>query len=95
MSRITHELESIARGEGSSVGTGGMYSKLLAAKRANSYGIRVNIVSGRKSGVISSLLAGKELGTEFIPNTKKYPLKRDGLLMRQSRGGLLFLTKEP
>lgn len=65
VSKITPELESICGGAGSIVGTGGMYSKLLAAKKAMAYGITVNIINGRKSGLMVSLMKGSSLGTEF------------------------------
>jgi glutamate 5-kinase len=60
---ITPELEERAKGPGSIVGTGGMYSKLLAAKKALDYGITVHIVSGRKEGLLCSLMKGKHYGT--------------------------------
>ena len=69
--KVTPELEAKAGGAGSAVGTGGMYSKMLAAKKAISYGIKVNIISGRKKGIISSLLNGVHHGTEFRPQLKK------------------------
>src|SRR5512135_106412 len=50
VNEVTPKLESIAGGAGSIVGTGGMYSKLLAAKKATSFGINVNIISGKKKG---------------------------------------------
>jgi glutamate 5-kinase len=93
VSKITPELESIAGGEGSSVGTGGMYSKLLAAKRANSYGIKVNIVSGRKSGIISALLTGKQSGTEFTPNVKKISSKKGWIAYAIKPKGTLILDE--
>lgn len=68
---ITSELEGRAGGSGSAVGTGGMYSKVLAAKKAVSFGVRVNIINGRKKGLIVSLLSGKQYGTEFVPQDKK------------------------
>ncbi len=68
---ITPEFEAMAGGAGSVVGTGGMYSKILAAKKAVSYGIKVNIVSGRKKGLLVSLLKGVHIGTEFKPQIKK------------------------
>ena len=64
---ITPELEAKAKGPGSIVGTGGMYSKLLATKRALSHGIIVHIVNGRKEGLLCSLMAGKHSGTLFRP----------------------------
>jgi glutamate 5-kinase len=68
---ITPELERKAGGAGSTVGTGGMYSKLLAAKRAMSYGIAVHIVSGRKDGLLLSLVEGKQIGTIFKPKEER------------------------
>lgn len=69
--KITTELEEKAGGAGSSVGTGGMYSKIKASAEALSYGIRVNIVSGRKKGIVVSILNGDHRGTEFIPTEKR------------------------
>ena len=68
---ITPEVEASAGGAGSAVGTGGMYSKVLAAKKALSYGIKVNIISGRRKGLITSIIAGRQFGTEFSPCEKK------------------------
>ncbi len=62
---ITPELEGRAGGAGTMVGTGGMYSKVLAAKRAVNNGITVNIINGRHRGAVSSLLQGIHQGTEF------------------------------
>lgn len=73
---ITPELEKKAGGSGSAVGTGGMFSKLLAAKRAVHHGITVNIVNGRTNGVISSLLKGAHHGTEFRPQETRLSSKK-------------------
>lgn len=89
--KVTSDLEAMAGGEGSAIGTGGMYSKLLAAKRANSRGIKVNIVSGRKSGIITALLRGKECGTEFIPNMKRISSKKGWIAYATKPRGNLIL----
>jgi glutamate 5-kinase len=68
---VTPELEKKAGGAGSTLGTGGMYSKILAAKRAVSHGIMVHIISGRKEGLLTSLLAGNHSGTLFKPKSEK------------------------
>ncbi|MGB9715597.1 MAG: glutamate 5-kinase [Thermodesulfovibrionales bacterium] len=68
---ITPELEKKAKGAGSIVGTGGMYSKLLAAKKALSYGVTVHIINGKKEGLLISLLSGKHTGTVFIPSKER------------------------
>ncbi len=68
---ITPEVELLAGGSGSVVGTGGMYSKVLAARKALSYGITVNIVSGRKGGLVPDILGGMKRGTEFVAHARK------------------------
>jgi glutamate 5-kinase len=68
---ITTEIEEAAGGAGSAVGTGGMFSKVLAAKKAISYGIKVNIINGRKKGLIAALISGRAQGTEFRPQSRK------------------------
>jgi glutamate 5-kinase len=68
---ITPEVEKRAGGTGSSIGTGGMYSKLLAAKQASSHGIPVVIMNGRKSGLLQKLIAGKKVGTYFEPGKQR------------------------
>jgi glutamate 5-kinase len=64
---ITPCIEGLAGGAGSCVGTGGMYSKVLAAKRAVSHGIGVNIINGRKKGLLLSVIKGRQQGTFFKP----------------------------
>jgi glutamate 5-kinase len=73
---ITPELEKMAGGSGSAVGTGGMFSKVLAARRAVHHGIAVNIVNGRTKGVISAILKGIRHGTEFLPQETRLSSKK-------------------
>jgi len=86
---ITSELESLAGGAGSVVGTGGMYSKILAAKRAVNNGITVNIISGRKSGLLISLLKGNSHGTEFKAQKEKLSSRKGWIVYgSRARGSL-------
>ncbi len=72
VAEITPELKSLAGGAGSTVGTGGMYSKLMAAEKAMNYGIRVSIINGRKRGLLKKLLIESEsVGTTFLPARKR------------------------
>ena len=59
------ELEQMAGGAGSAVGTGGMLTKVLAAKRAKSSGASTIIASGREANVLPRLAAGERIGTEL------------------------------
>ena len=56
-------LESIAGGVGSHLGSGGMITKVLAAKRAARSGAHTAIVSGREANVLARLMAGESVGT--------------------------------
>ncbi len=77
--RFVHEavagdpaLEEMAGGAGSNVGTGGMITKILAAKRAARSGAHTVIVSGREPDVLARLARGEPLGTQLI--TRQAPL---------------------
>lgn len=58
-------LETMAGGSGSSIGTGGMLTKVLAAKRAANSGGHTVIASGREPDVLLRLAEGQQIGTEL------------------------------
>lgn len=58
-------LEAMAGGAGSTVGTGGMLTKILAAKRAARSGAHTVIASGREQNVLTRLSQGEPIGTEL------------------------------
>ncbi len=60
-------LRSVAGG-GGQWGTGGMTTKLTAARIATSSGIRVRLADGRDPAVLEALLAGEAVGTVFQPS---------------------------
>lgn len=89
--KITPELEKNAGGAGSIVGTGGMYSKLLAAKRAVKYGITVNIISGKKSGLLQAVIRGERYGTLFLPLQKKLTSRKGWIAYAsKSKGNVII-----
>jgi len=88
---ITPEIERIAGGAGSKVGTGGMYSKILAAKQANSHGIPVVIMSGKKSGLLGRFINGAKVGTYFSPGTQRLSLKKGWIAYGVKSKGVLYL----
>ena len=67
ITEITPEVEALAGGAGSTWSTGGMATKIQAARLATSFGIPVVIASGLQAGQISSILRGEEVGTIFLP----------------------------
>ena len=62
---LTEEIEACAGGAGSSLGTGGMATKLAAAKKANKAGVDLVLANGEDPAIISEILSGEEIGTLF------------------------------
>ena len=63
---ITPEIESMTGGAGSKLGTGGMTTKLNAAKIATGAGIDMVIANGREPAVLYDIIEGKKAGTKFL-----------------------------
>ena len=63
---ITDEIEALAGGSRSSQGTGGMITKIHAAKLAASHGIDMVISHGAKPQLLYDIVEGKPVGTRFI-----------------------------
>lgn len=67
---VTKEIERAAGGSGSNVGTGGMATKVAAARKAARYGVPTLMAPGKRPGVIQAAVAGQEIGTLFLPSDK-------------------------
>jgi len=65
--RITPEIEALAGESYTEFGTGGMKSKILAAKIATRAGIAMSIIDGADPESIYDVLEGKNPGTFFVP----------------------------
>lgn len=59
--------KNISIGNKSSFGTGGMATKILAAKKVTSYGASLIVAKGKKENIILKLAKGEERGTVFLP----------------------------
>lgn len=67
---IDDRLESMGKGTSSSVGTGGMSTKITAAKIATKAGTDMVIANGHNIHNITNVMEGKEVGTLFIARRK-------------------------
>jgi len=67
--KIDSRIERLAEGTGSRRGTGGMTTKVQAAKLATGSGVAVVIADGRLPEVVLRLAQGEPLGTFFPPKT--------------------------
>ena len=63
---ITPEIESMTGGAGSKLGTGGMATKVNAAKIATAAGIDMVIANGKEPVVLYDIISGKKVGTKFL-----------------------------
>ena len=63
---VTPELEALAGGNGTSLGTGGMVTKLRAARIASEAGIDMIIANGARPELLYDIIDGKPVGTRFI-----------------------------
>jgi len=87
--KVTPEIERMAGDAVSFGGTGGMLSKVKAAKQAAAYGVATLIIGGSIPGRVIEALGGVEMGTLFFPEEQKlnsrqhwiaYTLKSKGRL---------------
>jgi glutamate 5-kinase len=73
---ITPEIEAMAGGSGSAVGTGGMVSKLIAAKIATASGCAAILTAGHPERPLTALAAGARC-TLFTPTTSPRRARKD------------------
>lgn len=73
---ITPEIEASAGGVGSSRGTGGMATKIQAAKAATNSGIQLVIASGTEKNAIPRILQGEEIGTLFVSRENRLQFRK-------------------
>jgi glutamate 5-kinase len=70
VTQIDGALLDLARGSFSTVGSGGMRSKVLTARQAGRYGIATVILNGHRDGEIDHAFQGDPIGTLFWPETR-------------------------
>jgi glutamate 5-kinase len=90
--KITPEIEAMAGGTTSETATGGMISKLSAAKLATRAGCGVFIASGAEPDILPRLLAGTGPGTFFVPNGLPLEAKKRWLAYFQRPSGTIHLN---
>jgi len=83
------QLEAMAGGAGSSIGKGGMITKILAAKRAAGSGASTVIAWGRETDVLLRLAKGEAIGTLLIAPTQKQQARKQWMVDHlQLRGSI-------
>ncbi len=83
-------LEQMAGGAGSSIGRGGMITKVLAAKRAAGSGASTVIAWGREPDVLLRLAAGERIGSALVARTAKLTARKQWMVDHlQLRGAVI------
>ncbi len=90
---ITQAVEQLAGGAGSNVGTGGMATKIEAAKIATAAGVTMFIASGSQNGVVRGILQGEDYGTVFPPKPAHLRARKGWLAFGRRLSGVLFVDK--
>ncbi|HEY3941463.1 MAG TPA: glutamate 5-kinase [Acidimicrobiales bacterium] len=89
---IDHRHFAVAGGAGSSVGSGGMASKLAAAKIATWSGVRAVIADASRRDVLASGIAGEPgVGTVFRPRARRLPARKLWIAFATSSAGALVV----
>jgi glutamate 5-kinase len=89
--KIDSGIERLVANTVGSLGTGGMITKVEAAKLATASGINVVIADGRETDVILRLASGEAIGTHFLPTTSKLESRKRWMLSGLSTRGKLVI----
>jgi glutamate 5-kinase len=69
--KVTSELAESAAGAGSILGTGGMVTKLAAARIATASGVTMYIVNGNQPNILLRVTKNESVGTRFLPQKRR------------------------
>ena len=89
--KIDLKIERLAAATSGSLGTGGMITKVAAAKLATSFGVTVVVADGREQDVILRLAKGEAIGTRFLPTSSKRESRKRWMLSGLSTKGKLVV----
>jgi glutamate 5-kinase len=88
--RVTPTIETMGGKTNGTLGTGGMVTKLKAAKKAALSGVGTLIVNGRSPNILARIFDGEDVGTYFLPAQSKLTAKKHWIAFsKKPRGKLL------
>ncbi len=85
---IDEQTIALAGGVGTSLGTGGMATKIEAAQLASRSGVTTIIAAGREQNVLTRIVGGEPLGTRFDPTDAQIESRKRWLLAEKPHGEL-------
>lgn len=93
VSEVTPEIEAMASNSKSALGTGGMQSKINAAKMVSAGGGCSFIGPGRQKDILKHLFSGEPVGTFFLPKSEKMQSRKRWIAYVLKPQGSLYLDK--
>jgi glutamate 5-kinase len=93
VTRITKNTEKFAGNIPGALGTGGMISKIKAAKKVNSAGVPMVIAKGDKPNILLKLFAGQKHGTVFLPQKQKLTSRKCWIAYSLKPRGIIKIDK--
>ena len=93
VTKITRKMEQAAAGAPGALGTGGMLTKLQAAKRLARAGIPMIIGPGRKPDILPRIFRGEPDGTYFVPGKKRLNSRKCWIAYSLKPQGEIHLDK--
>ena len=90
---VATEALPLVRAKKSDVGTGGMASKIEAARRATLAGAHVLIADARKPDVLARIFAGEDEGTLFVASSRRLPAKKHWIAFTLRPRGAMWLDE--
>ena len=88
---IDREAVAVAGGSSGNVGTGGMASKVQAAKIAARFGVVTVVASGRRERPVTSILDGADAGTVFWPSIDRLQSRKHWIAYALKPAGTLVV----
>jgi glutamate 5-kinase len=88
---IQKRIERYASDIPGALGTGGMLSKIKAARKLNTAGVPMVIANGTRKDILTRLFAGKPLGTFFVPKKQKLAKRKCWIAFNLKPQGALTL----
>jgi glutamate 5-kinase len=89
--KVTAEIERVAGGAGSLQSTGGMATKVRAARKLAAQGVVTALLSGRRKGALAALIAGEKIGTVFAAEAERLSSRKGWLAVAAKGKGIILV----
>ena len=85
------KVEAMASSIPGALGTGGMYTKVVAARRVARRGVPTVIANGRKPGTLAKILEARDVGTLFLPRDRTLSQRKHWIAFTAKPRGLIVV----